>query len=554
MSLYSFIDVTGATGSTGAQDKPTEALKINGQFIEDKISGYRTLYVKGREAMFAEADSYEVGLRDGTILQSRRFPERVITIGYQLICSSASAFRTAFNQLNTLLNVKDAQLIFNDELDKYFIGTPIEPDEVDPGSNSVVGEFSIVCNDPFKYSTTLTTVQTTSKSETITDDDGNTTTVTSQVLTTDNTGGYKAFPAFQVQFATDEDASGDLGSDADCGYVLFAKGGTDYSVQIGDDQEKDTGNYTVINHHFKANARGSFNDDNTISPPSGASWAFNGSSGINNNGLWLNTTTNVSKKWHGPLVVRTIPDGYEASGDFSVSWRQLMCCHGGSSTATGKKACGGFYILLLDASNNVKFAYGIVKKATNTLKGQQYIYNYVNGWSSPASYDLSFTGKLGYTATSQGKERLITCSFTRKLTYDDNNNLTSCKTIIKNAYGTEYALVENEPCTIKKIAVFFGKYDSNTYFYTNKLKYISYVNGNADVINTFRSGDYAEVDCNNASIKLNNMPADSIGDVGNDWEDLYLDPGTNTIYVQHSPWVEQGYEPTVTMTYRKRWI
>ena len=107
---------------------------------------------------------------------------------------------------------------------------------------------------------------------------------------------------------------------------------------------------------------------------------------------------------------------------------------------------------------------------------------------------------------------------------------------------------------VKKIAFFLGKYSSNNYFAANRIKSVAFVNGNVDVINTFKSGDYAEIDCGKASITLNDMPSDGLGDVGNNWEDMYLDTGTNTIYVQHSPWVEQGYEPTVTMAYRKRWL
>ena len=74
------------------------------------------------------------------------------------------------------------------------------------------------------------------------------------------------------------------------------------------------------------------------------------------------------------------------------------------------------------------------------------------------------------------------------------------------------------------------------------------------MLNSFRSGDHVDIDCAKAEIIMNNMPADGIGDVGNDWEDLSLDVGSNIIYVQYSPWVVQGYEPTVTMTYRKRWL
>ena len=64
---------------------PTEAMQINGVYLESEIEGYRTLYVKGREALSPEFETLETGTRDGSIRKNKRFPERIITVGYQLI-------------------------------------------------------------------------------------------------------------------------------------------------------------------------------------------------------------------------------------------------------------------------------------------------------------------------------------------------------------------------------------------------------------------------------------------------------------------------------------
>ena len=147
--MYSFIDTTESQNSA---DLPSEALQINGVYIENEISGYRTLYVSGREAMSPEIATYETGIRDGAMLQSKRYPARTITVGYQLIAKDNKTFREAYNKLNRILDVKEAELIFADEPDKYFTGTPSGAGEVDPGRNAVTGEFEILCVDPFKYS------------------------------------------------------------------------------------------------------------------------------------------------------------------------------------------------------------------------------------------------------------------------------------------------------------------------------------------------------------------------------------------------------------------
>ena len=534
-------------------DLSHDAFTINGTYLEDVISGYMTYKAVGRESLEKTLDTYTNGT-DGETLKRSSFPVRNIEISYVVQANSLADLREKMHNLQTALNVENAKIVFNDDPNCYYIATPVMNTSIQDVWNGAVATYRLVCHDPFKYSETITTVQTTPYSEQIEDEDGNVQTITSQVLTTDNAGGYKTFPAFQVQFATDESATGDLGSDADCGYVLFAKGGTDYSVQIGDDQEKDEESIKVLNHNFKAAQRGGFTDNNSLIPATvlGSRYVFNGATGVNNYGLYLSSSANVAKKFHGPITFYTIASGYEADEDFEFNWKQVLACH--SATATGKKQCGGFYVLLLDADNVVRFAYGVQKDAANTLTGKQYIYDYVNGWRGPANYNLAFTGWLGYTKTKNGSERQRNCSMKRTLTYDDQNNLTDCRTIITNGYGTQYAVVEEEPCTIKKIAICFLKYASNQYFYANRFRFVSFTSGGVNVLNTFRSGDYAEIDCNDASIVLNDMPADSLGDVGNNWEDMYLDPGTNTIYVQYSPWVEAGYEPTVSMTYRKRWL
>ena len=50
-SMYNFIDVTEIQNGSNL---PSEALQLNGEYIENQITGYRTLYVSGREAMSPE--------------------------------------------------------------------------------------------------------------------------------------------------------------------------------------------------------------------------------------------------------------------------------------------------------------------------------------------------------------------------------------------------------------------------------------------------------------------------------------------------------------------
>lgn len=224
--MYKFIDTTEVSEGIIL---PSEALQINGEYIEDLIPGYRTLNVKGREALSPDVTTYETGVRDGSILKGKRYPARIITVYYQLMAESNEAFREAYNQLGKILNVTNAKLIFNDEQDKYYTGTPCIIGEVPPGKNAVTGNFEIICTDPFKYSTI-------EYEATVADGEKD--------VTFDYKGTYKSFPVLETAFfderevADDGETSTALTGAGDCGYVAFFNE-DEKIIQLGDPDEID---------------------------------------------------------------------------------------------------------------------------------------------------------------------------------------------------------------------------------------------------------------------------------------------------------------------------
>lgn len=150
--IYNFVDTTQLSGEIPNADLPSEALQLNGEFLEDLIDGYRTLTVSGREALARSIKSFKTGVRDGETLQSSRYPTRTITVKYQLLCKTNEAYREAYNTLGSLLSLEESELVFNDEMDKFFIGTCTEISIPEAGKNNVTGEITFTCLDPFKYS------------------------------------------------------------------------------------------------------------------------------------------------------------------------------------------------------------------------------------------------------------------------------------------------------------------------------------------------------------------------------------------------------------------
>lgn len=238
--MYEFVDTNEASVGNVL---PTEAMLFNGRYIEDLISGYRTLHVSGREALAPELEAYETGIRDGSKLQSKRYPARILTVTYQLIAESSAAFREAYNRLGGILNTKNAVLIFNDEPDKFFIGTPSDISAVEPGKNAVTGEIEITCHDPFKYSTT--------EYEAVAN-------IGENNVLIDYNGTYKAYPKLIAEMANEYEINEagtqeSLTGKCDCGFVAFFNG-EEKIVQIGDPDEADAveqkKSQTLVNQSF----------------------------------------------------------------------------------------------------------------------------------------------------------------------------------------------------------------------------------------------------------------------------------------------------------------
>lgn len=150
--MYAFVNTVNS-GIVGT-NLPTEAMSYNGVYLENEIDGYRTLSVTGRELMESEVKHTEIDGMDGSYYRYKTTPARTITVKYQLKARGSREFRESYNKMNKLLSGEQVKVIFNDESDKYFIGTKTSNTQVDGGSNNVIGEIEIYCSDPCKYSTT----------------------------------------------------------------------------------------------------------------------------------------------------------------------------------------------------------------------------------------------------------------------------------------------------------------------------------------------------------------------------------------------------------------
>lgn len=545
MALYNFIDVNKVSEGVAL---PSEALKINGAYIENQITGYRTLSVSGREALSPEIDTFETGVRDGSTLNYKRYPARTITVKYQLLAKTNAAFRDAYNKLASILNCIDAELIFNDEPDKFFIGTPSAIKDVEPGTNSVVGEFEILCTDPFKYSVTEYEVTPTL--------DGNTTFIV------DYKGTQRAFPTFEVDFHEENEATAALTGKGDCGFVAFFNS-EEKIIQIGNPEEKDGETYdksqTLVNQSFKkSNSFGAAaqalwlrNQEvpyygNTAIKRTGNVTARPAYSGAPDGEYYLTPSTwgSGTDQWFGPSVTRIIPIEAGNVKDFTLQYSQKLAIGNGSNDT---KQFGGFTINVI-ASRLAMVRIDIIKPRTGK-DGQLRVWiNNKSIYDKPI--DLSMNNKyFGHNSPSKG---IVTNKSTTITKMGGQFNL--------NIGGIKISHFDDDLSNvgITEIDFQFFMHTSRAAISSNGLYGMKLTKHNCDtwrnIPNKFTANDVLLIDCGKGDIYLNDALTPALGALGNDWEEFCLKPGVNQIGVAYSDWIEPDYAPKFKMRYREVFI
>lgn len=149
--MYDFRETTPFTGSDDNQ-RPAEAMLIDGQYIEDLIPGYSTLQVSGRELLSQSIEKQTIGKSDGEFIQYARNPSREIVVGYRLAAADNLSFRQAFYKLNSILHGDSHKVSFNDDPSKYWIATFSDIDDVPKGRNAITSSFTLFVPDGIAHS------------------------------------------------------------------------------------------------------------------------------------------------------------------------------------------------------------------------------------------------------------------------------------------------------------------------------------------------------------------------------------------------------------------
>lgn len=549
--MYEFIDTNEQHGQ---YPLPAEALQINGLYIENVIEGYRTLSVQGREALSAEVSTESAGLRTGSVYISRKYPERVLSIRYQLICATNEAFRQAYNRLAEILNVEESKLIFNDEPDKFFIGVPGELDNVEPGKNSIISEFKIICPDPHKYSV--------EEYEAEILEDG--------TLFCNYGGTFPAHPKFSVQFlqegnTTEEGEESTITGSGECGFVSFFDG-EEHVLQFGDPEEVDGEELEATQTLLSANLNTSnawtsavsdlwkTNDANAVVPTGSVKSGTAGMVPYTSGAYFTGATSyGTGEKYHGPSISAVIPadkSGVSGAENFMFEY-STKCCIGKS--ADDQKRVGGLVCYLSDADGNKVAGVRIYKNKTGSTGYISFIADGSN--RETVEIDLSFNNEYfgnnrgeSYK-TVGGKQVLVPAIVTNKtvrITKTGNE-------LVINAGGITRTYTVENPGAVTRVTFQFQAYGTRTpltFAGIYKWKFDKlFCDTWKEVPNKFTAGDLLEINGNDGEVLLNGLSTPGLGALGNNWEDFVLLPGENQIGWAFSEWCQTA--PEVGMTYRE---
>lgn len=491
--MYDFVD----TGEVGSENSlPSEALQIDGAYIENLIDGYRTLYVTGRELLGSEISEREIDLVDGSEYTGKRDTTRSITVGYQLLCTSPREFQEKFNKLSGILNKEQAKLIFADEPDKYFIGTKSSVGDVEPGRLNVKSEFTFYCCDPRKYSAA-------EKSFTAHQESGY------QTLTIVN-GGTESVPV-----------SYDITHNHENGFIgIASKYG---AIQLGKIEEADGEDYKAS--EILSEGYSLFQDDHGTSyqnPENTTQGALEVRNVAGYNVMALKGGQATSGYWNGGMRTLTIPvdsEGRRGAKNFycyTQHWFEtgLMGQTGAQTIAflTGKnEVICSMSINKSDATGNTAriewFAPG------NTLIRREEF--------QPTAYEGNpFNLKMG-------------CH---------NDFLKEGEKLRIFWYGSymERNIPEIKDMECEKIQIWIGQWGdrnlTNQYVTHNYLKSIRFRKDNVDkykdVPNRYRAGDVVSIDGESTKVYVNGMPAK--GDEINGSNYPKVPPGTTEVQFCYS--------------------
>lgn len=480
--------------------------KINGSYLEDIVSGFKTLYVKGREPLDLELINTSLPTRDGDIFRSRRVNARELQILFSLEAATPAAYTAAYNQLKgELYKVKNSQLIFDDEPGCYFVGTCDNIDVEYVAGQPSHGTIVISCADPFKYSLTEYTAN-----------------AVNGEISVNYSGTYPAYPILTAQSATH-----------DCGFYSFSDD-DGHLIQIGnpeeEDQEEEPTDRVVasLDSNFGTNYWPSYPHYDPVWHPDRARLLYGyetESQGFRASAAYIYSLPGYPSGDPNTFFGGALGVNIDASPNFSCSfvhWFEPSGNQGGGFDLYINNSGGGNIagVCIRRGKGDVIKAYLIVKgKVVKTTS-----YTLANNPFGSVWRTETIAKTLGTVSFNVGG---VTFTVTDPDLADHSYDARNVSFIIYKQPGADQ-IGENN--ALKSI------------------QFRGYASTWVDVENVIPREGLVSVDTGSGEISVNDDPQPNLGSIYNDFEDFKLSTGENTITCSSSGWVDDA---VYTMKYRE---
>lgn len=520
--MYNFKD----TKEHGPSMAPllSEALSIDGEYIENHIAGYRTLAVSGRESLEYNVTDEDrpVGI-DGMEYYGKRQPDRTITVKFSLQASTASAFMAQYRQLKNFCKGDNRKLRFVDEPNAHYVGTLVSVDEPDAGQLSVVGHMEFYCPNPYLISDVL---------------DSEASTVKNGILTThvDNDGNAEVYPIYRIKHVTEN------------GYLGIVHPGG--ALEVGNREEVDKEVYQRSEVLLNKGDLSGFMPYTGVNPEN-SDILLNGSLEVYDNGYLRIASGGSGSSWHGGCRKFNLPpdsNGQVGAENFYI-WFMLEF-----ATVNFPGQTGMVQVLLTDASNNLIAGFGIVKNDTVSNKAN------VCAWLGA----VDPTWHEGVSPTEIKRWDLIATEWDHHNPYNGRGGTDILKVGGKIEFyywGKYYSFNAPHLANMKvaNVLVVIGQHGNRSLTPSSFLGRIGVgdiwcrkdnVSKIRDVPNRYRAGSEIVIDTERDSITVDGLPRNNELVDGSNFAALPV--GETDIEFYTSSWCQT--QPTVKVEYRKRWL
>lgn len=502
--MYSFRDTVRS--QSASQNRGAESFKINGTYLEDSVPGYRTLSVSGRELLDSEINLLSIQGVSGEEFLGKRRPTRNIVVKYSINAETSEAFRDSFNKLSQILDADEAHLIFDDEPDKYFVGTCYDVGDVPDGRNAIVSTFTFLCADPFKHSTTERTFKARANADDI---------LEAEII---NDGSESVPISYEI---THNHENGYVGIVSEDGVIQYG------SVTEQDTEDKHS---EVLLKYSKATDFGAMTSGKGILA-SNDNFPMNGTLGAYDAGLALKDAGSGSG-WHGGARQVTLPA--DVNGETGATNFKAMV---NVQFETSKISETGLLEFVIgDTDGNHLASIHIVKASTSDSR-----------CSAIFQVQAVEKGRKKYEPNSQ--------SFT--------NSKNGQMYIQKSGEQFDFWFGgENHPFRVPEakdkkaltITVFLGKYGNNATVNAMMFKSMSFQKNNVeyvvDIPNRYQEGDVITVDGETTKMYVNGIP--SLDDEVKGAKYFKAKPGTTKVQFYVSDFCNPL--PEITAKIREAWL